>query len=103
VLTTIVNMGSLTLLMPTTPFKQRTSDTCTARNSCDVPTTTKTMTLSMTFTSSLQLTPCQQAWERSTTSLRSHDISERSDTPRTSNRPLRNTTVALTQVYAKDV
>jgi hypothetical protein len=51
-LTTIVNMGSLTLSMPTTPSKQQTSDICTTRNSYDVPTTTKTMVLPMTFTSS---------------------------------------------------
>jgi hypothetical protein len=59
----------------------------------------KTMALLMTSASSRQLTPRQQARERSITSQRSHDVSRRLDTPRTSNRPLRSTTVALTQVY----
>jgi hypothetical protein len=95
----IENMGSLMPTILTTPSKQRTSDICMTKNSYDVPTTTKTMVLPMTFTSSQQLMPRQQARERSTTSLRSHDVSGRSDTPRTSNRPLRSTTVTLTQVY----
>jgi hypothetical protein len=53
-------MGFPMPLMPTTPFKLQTSRSCTTRNSCDVPSTTKTTTLSMTSTSSLQLTLHQQ-------------------------------------------
>jgi hypothetical protein len=54
-------------LMPTTPFKLRTSGTCTTRNSYDAPSTTKRMALQMTSMSSRQLTPCQQDRERSIT------------------------------------
>jgi hypothetical protein len=64
-----------------------------------VPNTTKTTVFSTTSTSSLQLTLHQQAREQSITSQPSHDVSGRSDTPRTSNQPLRITTVAPTQVY----
>jgi hypothetical protein len=67
--------GSLTPSMPTTPSKQRTSDICMTKNSYDMATTTMTMVLPVTFTSSKQLTPCEQARERSITSLRSHDVS----------------------------
>jgi hypothetical protein len=49
--------GALTPSMPTTPSKQRTSDICMTKNSYDVPTTTKTMVLLMTFTSSRSLRP----------------------------------------------
>jgi hypothetical protein len=48
----IENMGFPMPSMPTTPSKQWTSDICMTKNSYDVPTTTKTMVLLMTFTSS---------------------------------------------------
>jgi hypothetical protein len=78
------NMGFAIPLMPTNPFKPQISGLCTTRNSYDVPRTTKTMALPMTFTSSRQLTLRQQARERSIIFQHSHDISGRSDTPRTS-------------------
>jgi hypothetical protein len=86
-------------LMLTIQSKQRTSDICMTKSSYNVPTRTKTMVLPTTFMSFQQLTPRQQAQERSVTSQHSHDISRRSDTPRTSNQPLRSTTVALIRVY----
>jgi hypothetical protein len=99
VLTTTTTTGSLMLLMPTTLSKQRSCGTCTTKNSYDVPSTTKTTALPMTFTSFRRLTPHQQAREQSTTSLRSHDVSGRSDTLITLSQPLRSMTVAPTQVY----
>jgi hypothetical protein len=99
VLITTANMGSRMLLTPTTPFKLQISSSCTTRTSCDVPSTIKTMALLMTFTSSRQLTLRQQAREQSIIFQRSHDISGRPDTPRTSSQLSRSTTVALTQVY----
>jgi hypothetical protein len=50
------NMGFPMPLMPTTPLKPQISELCTTRNSYDVPSTTKTMALPMTFMSSRQLT-----------------------------------------------
>jgi hypothetical protein len=47
----------------------------------DVHSTTMTTDLPMTSTSSRQPTPRRQARVRSTTSVRSHDVSGRSDTP----------------------
>jgi hypothetical protein len=75
-------MGCLTPLIPTTPSKQWSCGTCTTKNSCVVPSTTKTTTLPMTSTSCQRLTPHQQARERSTTSPRSHNVSAPSDTPK---------------------
>jgi hypothetical protein len=100
-LTTTVTMGSLTSLIPTILSKQQSCGTCTTKNSYDVPSTTKTTALPMTSTSYQWLMPCQQARERPTTSLRSHDVSGRLDTPRTSNQPLKSKTVAPTQVWLK--
>jgi hypothetical protein len=68
-------MGFPMPLTPTTPFKPQISGLCTTRNSYDVPSTTKTMDLLMTFTSSQQLMLRQQARERSIIFQHSHDIS----------------------------
>jgi hypothetical protein len=46
-----------------------------------------------------RLMPHQQAGEQSTTSLCSHDVSKRSDTPRILSQPLRSMTDAPTQAY----
>jgi hypothetical protein len=46
----IANMGSLTPSMLKTPSKQQISDIRVTKSSYDVPTTTKTMVLPMTFT-----------------------------------------------------
>jgi hypothetical protein len=48
----IVNMGSLTPSMLTSPSKQQISNICMTKSSYDVPTTAKTTVLLTTFTSS---------------------------------------------------
>jgi hypothetical protein len=58
-------MGSLTPLTLTTPSKLQISGSCTTRNYCDVPNTTKTTALPMTSTSSLLTMLHQQAREQS--------------------------------------
>jgi hypothetical protein len=64
---TTASMGSLTPLMPTTPFKRQISGSCMTRNSYDVLSTTKTTTLPTTSTSSLLIMLHQQAREQSIT------------------------------------
>jgi hypothetical protein len=61
-----------------------------------VPRTTKTMALSTTSTLSLRIMLHQQVRERSTIFQLSHDVSGRSDTPKTSSLQLRSMTVAPT-------
>jgi hypothetical protein len=65
----------------------------------NMPNMTKIMVLLTTSTLYRWLMPHQPVREQSTTLLHFHNVSGRSDTPKTSNPPLRNTTVALTQVY----
>jgi hypothetical protein len=81
-LTTTTTMGSPTPLMPTNPSKQQSCGTCMTKIFCGMPSMTKTTAHPMTSTSSRWSTPRQQAGVRSTTSLRSYDVSGQSDTPK---------------------
>jgi hypothetical protein len=77
-------MGSLTPLMHTTTSKQQSFGTYMTKSFYDVHSTTKTTALPTTSTISRRLRPICKPRVQSITSLRFHDVSERSDIPKTS-------------------